>query len=78
MVDDVVVGFEDAVRQPVGHLEEPSDFDLIGKGAAWCGAEVTVLRCRAGDCWSARRFVGPERRQAGAVRPSSQTRRWKL
>ena len=29
VVDDVVVGFEDPVGEPVGHLEEPAVFGLM-------------------------------------------------
>jgi hypothetical protein len=35
VIDDVVVGFEDAVGQPVIAHELPDVFDRIGFGAAW-------------------------------------------
>lgn len=37
----------------------------------FCSAELAIVGRPGG-------FLGPDRCQAGAVRPSSQTRRWKL
>ena len=35
MIEDVVVGFEDAVREPVFAHELPDIFDRVKLGASW-------------------------------------------
>ena len=62
MVEDVVVGFEDAVRQPVVAHELPDVFDRVELGALWSATRHwhngSVLRvCASG-------FAG----RAGSIR----------